>query len=279
MTAQDALEQAEAAGKQLVEDWFTAYNNVDAAHHRALVRFPMASFGGARSGRDNLSVAVRSEAGNWGADTAGQGVLYRDEEWDHSIILRQEVRQATADKTHVLTDFTRNHADGAAYGLGLSRLTIGIRDAEGWWIRILSSCGLRDPEHPETETDAEVSAKGREVVEQVVDALNARDLDRLRALCHFPFVRLPGAVLEAITDAPDLELPAESDSWARSEITMLDVPMPQAGDKVVVEVEVRRLDRDGNELEPEGAICLITRHGDRWGLQLCSTRAGLAGLP
>ncbi len=279
MTTDEALREADEAGKKLVDDWFIAYNDVDGAAHRALIQFPLVSFGGARTGRDNLSVAIRHEAGDWGNDQRGQGVLYRDEQWDHSIILRQETMQLTTSKTHVLSDFTRNLADGTAYGLGLSRLTIGTRDAVGWWIRVLSSCGLRDPDHPAEDSDESVTSAARTVIEGVVEAINARDLDRLRSLCHFPFVRIPGNEFVFLDDAGQLTLPDEDDPWARSEIARLNIPTPQAGDKAVVDIDIRRYDRAGNELEPEGAVCLVTRHDDRWGLQLCSTRTGHAGLP
>jgi hypothetical protein len=90
-------------------------------------------------------------------------------------------------------------------------------------------------------------------------------------------VRIPGPVFEFV------EVPEEhdllSEECTRLEVTRLEIHPPQAGDKVVVELEVRRFGPDGTELEAEGVVCLITRHSERWGLQLCSTRSALPGLP
>lgn len=245
---------------------------MDGPAHRALLGFPLASFGGARPGRDNLAVRVQPDSSAW----TDEGALHRDEGWDHSIILHQDARQTTPEKTHTLTECTRNRADGSAYGLVKSRLSVGIKRDGEWRIRVLSSGGLRNPESPDEPNDAELMAKARSVVEQVVAAINAGDIERLRSLCHFPVVRIAGTDLHAIETPADLSIP---DGGVRAEISRIEPLPPQAGDKVVVDIDIRRFVPDGQQLEPEGAICLVTRQGeDDWGLQFSSTRAGLSGL-
>lgn len=272
MTTDDAIREAEEAGKKLVEDWWVAYNAVDAAGHRALLGFPLASFGGARPGRDNLAVRVQPDGEAW----SDEGALHRDEGWHHSVILKQDARQSTAEKSHTLTEFTRNLEDGKPYGLVKSRLSVGIKRDGQWQIRVLSSGGLRDPQHPDEPNDADLMAKAKTVVEGVIAAINARDVEKLRSLCHFPVVRIAGVELTSIDTAADLTI---DDDGVQATIARIEPLPPQAGDKVVVDVDIRRAGRDGRELEPEGAICLVTRDADDgWGLQFSSTRHGLSGL-
>lgn len=273
MSTDQAIREAEEASKQLVEQWWVAYNNLDADHHRSLLGFPLASFGGARPGRNNLAVRFVARSEEWG----DQGALYRDPNWHHSVILKQDARQSTPEKSHTLTEFTRHEADGKAYGLVKSRLSVGIKRDGKWSIRVLSSGGLRNPESPDEPNDQELQDKAQAVVEQVIDAINQRDATRLRSLCHFPFVRIPGTEPVNVERPEDLLLPSEADA-VRAEISRIEALPPQAGDKVVVDVDIRRFDREGKELEPEGAICLVTFDGERWGLQFSSTRRGLSGL-
>ena len=268
----DPIREAEDAGKKLVEDWWVAYNALDATGHRALLGFPLASFGGARPGRDNLDVSVQHDPAGWTDERA----LHRDPGWHHSVILHQQACQTTPEKTHTLTEFSRNREDGTPYGLVKSRLSVGIKRDGQWHIRVLSSGGLRDPEHPDEPTDAELMAKATDVVEQVVAAINDRDVDLLRSLCHFPLVRIAGTELSSLDTPADLTIP---DDGVTTTISRIEPLTPQAGDKVVVDIDIRRFSADRRELEPEGAICLVTREaGEHWGLQFSSSRAGLSGL-
>ena len=269
------IQQAERAGVDLYEGWTTAYNAVDGDGHQSLLGLPHASFGGGRPTRDVLAVAVRRDQ----YQGVKERVTHRDKGWGHSAHDNIRHVQMTPDKSHLVADIVRYEEDGTPYGVGWSRLQVAYRDENGWRIRILSSCGLRNPDVPEVSDDAQIVAGAEQLIRDVVESINRNDAESLRSLINFPFVRLPGARFDVVDDAASLQLSEASDGWTRSEITKVSAFPPQSGDKVAVEVEVKRWNAQGEELPPEGAMCLVTKQDGQWGLQMCSTRAGLAGLP
>src|SRR5215207_6317010 len=172
-----------AEGRRLVNEWFNLYNqNVSVAE---LVNYPLASFGGGRPGRSNLSFSVRHEPGGFRG-----GTEHRDPEWAFSLIDKIDVLQPTSVKGAVVINFRRLHADGSTYGVGTNRLTIHTRHNEKWGFQIISSCGLRSPERVYDGSDEAIVREVRRLVEASVDAYNRRDLDALRGCCNYPFVRL-----------------------------------------------------------------------------------------
>ncbi len=68
-----------AAGRHLMQEW--SENYLERRSVADLVHFPMASFGGGRPGRSNLSVSIRH-----GPDDPGGGTQHRDAEWGYSLV-------------------------------------------------------------------------------------------------------------------------------------------------------------------------------------------------
>jgi hypothetical protein len=262
-------------GRRLVDRWFDLYNqNLSVGE---LVNYPLVSFGGARPGHSNLSFSIRHEPRGFGG-----GTEHRDPQWGFSLIDKIDVLQPTSVKGAVVINFRRLQPDGVTYGIGTNRLTIHTKQDGRWGFQIISSCGLRSPEHVYDASDFEIMTVVRRLIESSVEAYNRRDLGALRDCCNYPFVRLdrldwtqadePGAL------SIDFDALARAGGWEHSTVRYLDVLVPQADDKVVADLTVARFSADGTELPPEGSVYVVTRHNGKWGVQASSTRYGLGGL-
>jgi hypothetical protein len=117
----------------------------------------------------------------------------------------------------------------------------------------------------------------RGVIERSLEAYNRRDLDALRGVCSYPFVKLDWLAWSEATDPASLTVNFDS-SWEHSNVRYLDVLTPQADDKVVVALTVARFAPNGDELPPEESVYLVTRQHHTWGVQASSTRYGRGGL-
>ena len=254
--------------RRLVDEWFDAYNRVDAAALRELCHYPLVSFGGARLDRRALAVRTVEDP----ADFTPTG---RDPQWSHSLIDRWGVHQPGEGKGHVVVDFRRCLADGSAYGVALSRLAICTREDGRWGVRLVSSCGLRNPARVEVDSDAAAIEAAERTVRSLVDARSTGDAAAVRELCHVPFVRFDGTTMDVVRDPAALatDQPDGSDR-VRGGVRSIEVLPPQSGDKVVVDCNLAREASDGTALDPEGAVCLVTRQDGAWGVQCVSTRGG-----
>lgn len=257
-------------GRRLVNEWFDLYNqNLSVGE---LVNFPLVSFGGARPGASNLSFGIRHEARGFGG-----GTEYRDPQWGFSLIDNIDVLQPTSVKGAVVINFRRLQPDGVTYGIGTNRLTIHTRQNERWGFQIISSCGLRSPDHVYNASDFEIMAIVRQLIEASLEAYNRRDLGALRDCCNYPFVRLDRLDWMEANDPSELIVDFDK-QWDHSTVRYLDVLVPQADDKLVADLTVARFSAAGVELPPEGSVYLVTRQNGKWGIQASSTRYGLGGL-
>lgn len=264
-----------AAGRRLMEEWSESY--LERRSVADLVHYPMASFGGGRPGRSNLSVSIRHSP-----DASGGGTQHRDAEWGYSLVDSIDVVQPSSVKGHNINSFRRLRPDGTTYGVGISRLTIfTLRDGK-WGFQIISSCGLRDPEQVYDVADERIRAEVRDLVVAMVDGYNRRDLEQLRRACNYPLVRLDRLEWSEAAQASDLLVDFAAlqsrTGWSRSSVRYLDVRIPQSDDKVVATLTVARYGTDGRELPPEDAVYLVTRQDNRWGIQASSTRYAIGGL-
>jgi hypothetical protein len=258
-------------GRRLVNEWFDLYNqNLSVGE---LVNYPLVSFGGARPGHSNLSFSIRHAARGFGG-----GTEHRDPQWGFSLIDKIDVLQPTSVKGAVVINFRRLQLDGVTYGIGTSRVTIHTKQNGRWGFQIISSCGLRSPEHVYDASDFEIMATVRQLIERSLDAYNRRDLATLRDSCNYPFVRLDRLEWTQADEPGALSVDFGRDGWEHSTVRYLDVLVPQADDKVVVDLTVARFAASGAELPPEGSVYLVTRQHGKWAVQASSTRYGLGGL-
>jgi hypothetical protein len=264
-----------ASGRRLLDQWSDLYSQRRSVAE--LVHFPMASFGGGRPGRSNLSVSIRHDAEGFRG-----GTEHRDPEWGFSLVDSIEVLQPSSVKGAAVNTFRRLRPDGTTYGIGINRLTIFTRRDGRWGFQIISSCGLRRPEQVYDASDEAIRSQVRGLIESMLEAYNDRDLGRLRACCNYPLVRLDRLDWSECHQPSDLSVDFGAiqarTGWDHSGVRYLEVLTPQSDDKVVVSLTVARYAADGAELAPEESIYLVTRQDQQWGVQASSTRYALGGL-
>ena len=255
---------------RITREWFEAYNRVDNETKRRHSHFPLVTFGGAELYDETLDERVFREP----SEMTARG---RDPGWSHSVVDRWAVHQPSARKAHLLVDFRRCRANGAPYGVGHSRLTVFTKEAGAWGARVLSSCGLRNPDAVGALTDEAREVAARRTVERLRRVAADGDESALREACHLPFVRLDGPTFELVESREELSF--DVDDAASTELAHQEVLAPQSADKLLVDLSVRRRAADGADLDPAERFYLLTRKDGEWGLQMSSSRAGIGGLP
>ncbi len=257
------------AARGVGRDWFRAYNDEDPDEIRELVRFPAVSFGGGRLDRENLAFYVLEDPETFEP-------TYRDPMWNHSITDTWAVHQFSADKAHYVANFRRLLADGSSYGMALSRLAIVTKEDGGWATRVLSSGSLRNPQSVEERTDADSIKRAKAAVIDLFETYNEGDDGALRDRLHYPNVLLDGPEL-TVADSPD-DTSIDRLERGDCEILSMEVLPPQSGDKVLVDVNAQYRREDGGQ-DVYGAMYLVTKQDDSWGVQLRSPRRSGAPIP
>lgn len=263
--------EAVREARRILGEWFEGYNDVDVEYLRDRCHYPLVSFGGGRVRWQNLSFTVRQERRDFVPNN-------RDAGWDFSLIDRWAVHQHTATKSHLVTDFSRLRSDGTPYAAGLSRLAVITKEQDHWGVKVLSSCGMRNPASMERDEDAEITAEVTNLIDDYFDAYRRGDDEAVESFYNYPLVTVDGTETQ-IADGPDeLNISHPNTDESRGELLSMEVLPPQAGDKVVVDVNVERKTDDGS-LEREGAILLVTKQKRGWGIQLRSVETGSTIVP
>ncbi len=122
----------------------------------------------------------------------------------------------------------------------------------------------------------EAKDAARSVAQEYVDAFNAQDMERSRAVLNYPSVRLASGQLRMWERPEDYAIPwnllAEREGWHRSTLDSVDVI--QAGtDKVHVAASFSRYDASGARYVTHEALWVITLVDGHWGIQCRSSYA------
>jgi ketosteroid isomerase-like protein len=192
------------------------------------------------------------------------------EGWHQSMLDNLDVWHHSGDKVHCVLTFGRYAAGGRRYADG--RATCIMTRRRGRWAIQLYSGALR-PVGTEDGDERLTASAATGVVEEWHAAFNRRDMAGLRALVHPPHVELVGARL-VIRPRPaelrvDFRTLAARTRWDHSVIQRLDVRV-QSAQKVTLEAEVARFDRDGGLLGCEPSLYIVTELDRRWAIQVTS---------
>jgi hypothetical protein len=114
------------------------------------------------------------------------------------------------------------------------------------------------------------------VLDRFLDALNRRDEAALNAALHFPHLRLAGGRL-TVWERPGSYRLAEflgraGEGWHESRWERRQ-PVHAGPDKVHLAVEFSRWRVDGSLIGRYPSLWIVTRSGDRWGVQARSSFA------
>jgi len=122
--------------------------------------------------------------------------------------------------------------------------------------------------------ESEIKA-AKDVLELHIEALNARDEERLAATLHFPHFRLSGAELKT-WKTPDCYFEdfreRAGNTWARSVFNKIRT-LQASSDKVHFDVEVNRYDTEGQVIVTFRSLWVITLEQQRWAAKFRSSFA------
>lgn len=131
----------------------------------------------------------------------------------------------------------------------------------------------RDPARAPEIASAIAAAQDR--LDAYMTAFNARDVAGLEDTFNFPHVRLANGALTLLSPGETRQRiysqPALSD-WARSAWLRREVVHADAH-KVHIDTQVARYRADGSVLSTFESFYIVTRIGERWGIQVRSSYA------
>ncbi|MEM6652095.1 MAG: hypothetical protein AAF582_05805 [Pseudomonadota bacterium] len=153
-----------------------------------------------------------------------------------------------------------------------------------WWLSLVVAVflGLVQssvyPQQATSQAHSEAVAAARQVMDDFMTTFNARDEKAWAETFHYPHIRIASGEVsvadsaEAIMTEMDFARFAEMTGWHHSAWDSIQVV--QAGrDKVHFSVEFTRFDEDGEPLRTYQSLYVVTKRGDRWGVQARSSFA------
>jgi len=134
------------------------------------------------------------------------------------------------------------------------------------------------PQQATAQQQSDSVAAARQIMDDFMTTFNARDEKAWAETFHYPHVRIAGGDVriaenaEAIMAEMDFAQFAEMTGWHHSAWDSIQVI--QAGrDKVHFNVEFTRFNEDGEALRTYQSLYVVTRRGDKWGVQARSSFA------
>lgn len=121
---------------------------------------------------------------------------------------------------------------------------------------------------------SEIEAKN--VIKAFIEGYNARDRDQIIQALQFPHVRIASGRVDIAGDPSEyhtgLGLMIKQEGWHRSSLDLAEV-IQASDDKVHLKIEFSRYKENGTKYVTHKALYVVTKQGDRWGIQLRSSYA------
>ncbi len=131
--------------------------------------------------------------------------------------------------------------------------------------------GVAPARHPRNERS---ESEARKTIEAFFPLLNARDAQGALAIVHFPHIRIGSSGTVVIPSAEAWKgdpVPLET-QWHRSALDTVEFVQSDAT-KVHALVVFSRFSADGRRYVSFPTLWIVTKVGDRWGIQVRSTFA------
>lgn len=255
-----AQESAVLAQQELVaflEDW----NRADNGALREHLSFPHVTHGAG-----NLVIV----------DTPAEFVqdfdLLRSQGWRRSTFDNFEVLQVSETKVNLLVDFRRYNADDEIISNSQVFYVMTLQD--GRWGMQYRSGGPR-PEQLDASLLERAEAAATAALHEFFAAFNAADNEALFAVNHVPQAMLfelnflYGEDRGAAPVTVNFERLRDVEDWSRSEAENI-TPVHITPNKVVFEFQFSRYNSNGERYRTIPAVWVITRQGEKWGVEFRS---------
>ncbi len=259
---------AEAAAREALEAFMTAWNTGDDANLRRVLHFPFVSVAGGGA----LVIDRRPEDFSQGFDQmrASQGWSRSSFDYESYTVVK-----SSPDKVHAEIDFSRYGADGAAYMTSRTFYVLTRQD-DRWGIQLRTRAA--SPADLGPDERAEIVSDARQAVLDFFTAWNTGDVaGTLGTLNHPHLFMTPRGftVAETADDGPhpDFDRMRQRENWHMTTIDALEASIVTR-DKVHFELPTfTRWHPDGMPYLTVPALWIVTRAGDHWGIQVRSLMA------
>ena len=118
--------------------------------------------------------------------------------------------------------------------------------------------------------------QARNAIDAFFKAFNARDVEALKDALNYPHVRIASGRVTIAKDRSEFkgrfDVLIEREGWDRSTLDKADV-VHASDNKVHFAVEFSRYKKDGTKYVTHKSLWIVTRLGDRWGVQARSSFA------
>lgn len=258
-----AQENAVLAQQELqafLEDWNRADNEAIREH----LSFPHITHGAG-----NLVIANTPE------DFFQNFELLRGQGWRRSTFDNFEVLQVSENKVDLLVDFRRYDAEDNVISDSQVFYVMTLQD--GRWGMQYRSGGPKPGQLPASQREQAVAA-AEAALHEFFAAFNAADNDALFAVNHVPQAILfeQNFIYGENRAMPPVQVNFDRlrdvEDWSRSEAENI-TPVQVAPDKVIFEFEFHRYDSNGERYRTVPAAWVITREGEKWGVEFRSLMA------
>ena len=201
--------------------------------------------------------------------------LLRSQGWRRSTFDRFEVLQQSGDKINMLVDFRRYGVDGEVISDMQVFYVMSLQD--GRWGMQYRSGGPKPGQFPASRREQAVAA-AEAALHEFFDAFNAADNEALFAVNHLPQAILfeQNFIYGENRAMPPVQVNFDRlrdvEDWSRSEAENI-TPVQVTPDKVIFEFEFHRYDSNGERYRTVPAAWVITRKGEKWGVEFRSLMA------
>ena len=254
------------AAQQELEAFLADWNRADNVAIREHLSFPHITHA-----PGTLIVADTPEAFNQDFD------LLREQGWRRSTFDNFTPLQVSADKINFLVDFRRYDADDEVMSSAQVFYVMTLQD--GRWGMQYRSGGPR-AEQIQAGLLAEAEQQARAALHDFFAAFNAADNEALFAVNHAPQVvlfgqnYLYGEDRDSSPVSVDFDRLRSVEDWGHSEAENI-TPVHVMPNKVIFEFQFSRYDSSGVRYRTVPALWVITRKGDKWGVEFRSLMAPL----
>lgn len=258
--------EAEQSAVAALNDFLNAWNSADIERVRATLNYPHITHG-----PQGLFIAQQADQFETNFEQM------RRLGWERSSFGAMEVLQASENKVHIATSFSRYRDNGEVYRQGEVFYVVTKRDGH-WGMQYRTpGADLLDPEIKQqlSGTIAASVASATQAIDDFFHAFNRQDNIALRELSHIPQAMLNnGLTLQANSAESSIvkmnfAALQQREDWRRSSYQNLHV-INALATKVTFRLDFQRYNSADENYAIVPVVWVLTKRNERWGVEFRS---------
>ncbi len=203
----------------------------------------------------------------------------RRQGWRRSTFDHFQVLQGSDNKVNFLVDFRRYDENDAVLFSG--KVFYVVTRQDGRWGMQYRSGGPPPSQFSEAELDR-IKLEATTAIYNFFAAFNAADTEALSEVNHVPQAMMVNNFFVYAEDwsspllNPNFSQMMENENWSHSTVEDIEVIHAMPG-KVIFQLEFERFNTNGEKYAIVPALWVLTKVGDKWGIQYRSLMAPRAG--